>query len=251
MSARNIESDRKRSRPVEKRSAMSHVKGNRLWMFLILIIVIVVTAVAYYFVTSGETGGDDTVGQAGNPIAVINTSMGIIKVELYEDKVPNTVENFIKYVNDGFYSGLVFHRMTNLNPSAPETHIVQGGGFDGNGNYQEPTYAAINLEIATDLNHVDGAVAMARTNDPNSATSQFYICDGPQHDLDDEFRQTNYGSRGYAVFGQVVEEESMDVVRAICSLDTITKEVPAPYYTIDNWPLNDGENVVINSITIQ
>lgn len=248
MSAQKIASDRKRSRPVEKRSAMSSFKGNKFWMVLILIIVVVAVATAYYFVISGE---DNTEDQTGNPIAVINTSMGIIRVELYEDKAPNTCENFIKYVNDGFYSGLVFHRMANLNQSAPGTHIVQGGGFDGNGNYQEPTYAAIDLEIAPDLTHVDGVVAMARTNDPNSATSQFYICDGPQHDLDDEFRQTNYGLRGYAVFGQVVDEESMDVVRAICALDTITKEVPAPYYTLDNWPLDNGEDVVITSITIQ
>jgi cyclophilin family peptidyl-prolyl cis-trans isomerase len=142
--------------------------------------------------------------------------------------------------------------MTNLNPSAPETHIVQGGGFDGNGNYQEPTYSAIDLEIHADLTHVDGAIAMARTNDPNSATSQFYLCDGPQHDLDDEYRQTNFGSRGYAVFGYAVDEESRNVIKAICSLDTtIDKQVPAPYYTLSNWPLNNEANVVINSITMQ
>lgn len=156
-----------------------------------------------------------------NPLAFINTSQGMITVGLYEDKVPNTVQNFINYANDDFYDGLVFHRVI-------DDFMIQGGGFYPDGTKKD-TDDPINLEIDKSIRHVDGAIAMARTNDPNSATSQFYICDGPQSFLDDD----------YAVFGVTID--GLDVVRTIASVNTTTK------HNMQNWPADD---VMINSITI-
>ncbi|HEC81695.1 MAG TPA: peptidylprolyl isomerase [Thermoplasmatales archaeon] len=159
----------------------------------------------------------------GKKIAVIETSMGTIKVELYTNKMPITTANFIKLANDGFYNGLVFHRVI-------KGFVIQGGGFYPNGTLKESPYGPIQLETSPDVTHVDGAISMARTSDPNSATSQFFICDGPQHFLDGQ----------YAAFGKVIE--GMDVVRAIASVNTTTKN------GMQDWPVND---VVINSVTIE
>jgi len=178
---------------------------------------------------SGCTGNNNN-ATGGNRIAVIDTSMGIIKVELYEDKVSITTENFIKLANDGFYSELVFHRVANLIPTESDTHVIQGGGFYADGTHKDSPYGTIDLEIHPDVRHVDGAIAMARTTDPNSATSQFYICDGVHEFLDDN----------YAAFGVVIE--GMDIVRSIATVDTTTK------YGMQNWPVED---VIINSITIE
>lgn len=173
-----------------------------------------------------------------NHIAVIHTSSGTITVQLYDDKAPITTANFIKLANDGFYTNLVFHRVANLDNGETDTHVIQGGGFYANGTYKQSPYGPINLEIDSSLVHDDGAIAMARTSDPNSATSQFYICDGAQHFLDDSFLQ-QYGQRGYAVFGKVIN--GMDVVREIANVKTTTK------YGMTNWPVND---VTITNITI-
>jgi len=237
MSARNITSDRKRSRPVTKRR---RIENKYVIGIIVVIVAIVVIVSIYVFVGNGindafqdifnEPTNDENNVTVGNPIAVIDTSKGTIRVELYSDKVPNTCENFIKLANDGFYSGLVFHRVANLITGEPETHIIQGGGFDDDGNHKESPYGPIDLEIHPDVRHVDGAIAMARTTDPNSATSQFYICDGEHSFLNDN----------YAAFGVVVE--GMSVVRAIALEDTTTK------YGMQNWPI---ENIIINSITIE
>ena len=157
-------------------------------------------------------------------IAVIETNKGTIKFELYTDKAPKTTANFIKLANDGFYSGLIFHRVVS-------GFVIQGGGFYPDGTQKESPYGTIDLEIHPDLVHDDGAVAMARTNDPNSATSQFYICDGPQHFLDED----------YAVFGKVIE--GMDIVRSIASVETTTK-----YQYYQGWP---SEDVIINKVYIE
>lgn len=160
----------------------------------------------------------------GKTYAVIDTSMGTIKVELYTDKMPITTDNFIKLAKDGFYNGLVFHRVI-------KDFMIQGGGFYPNGTLKQSPYGPIKLETSPDVTHVDGAISMARTSDPNSATSQFFICDGPQHYLDGQ----------YAAFGKVVD--GMDVVRAIASVETTTKYT---YYS--DWPVED---IIINSITIE
>ena len=168
-----------------------------------------------------------------NPIALIDTTMGTIVVELFEDKVPNTVANFINLANDGFYEDLVFHRVI-------DDFMIQGGSFTASGIQTPSPYGAIDLEIHPDVLHVDGAIAMARTADPNSATSQFYICDGAQRALDDDYRQENYGESGYTAFGVTIY--GIEVVRSIASVDTTTKNGMA------DWP---EDNVFINSITIE
>lgn len=157
-----------------------------------------------------------------NPFAIIETNMGTMKLELYKDKVPITVENFIKLANDGFYDDLVFHRVI-------DDFVIQGGGYYANGTYKTSPYGSIELEIHPDVRHVDGAISMARTSDPNSATSQFFICDGKQSFLDDN----------YAAFGKIIV--GIDVLRDAASVETTTK------YRMQDWPVDD---VIIESVTI-
>ena len=142
-----------------------------------------------------------------NRIAILETSLGTIKFELYEDKAPITTANFIGLAESGFYSSgdMIFHRVI-------DDFMIQTGDPEGTG--QGGSDETIPLEISDDLIHVDGAVAMARSDDPNSASSQFYICDGPQPELD--------GS--YAVFGQVIE--GMEVVRDIAAVTTDESDKP-------------------------
>lgn len=157
-----------------------------------------------------------------NPIAVMNTTLGTMKLILYEDKVPITTNNFVRLSNDGFFDDLVFHRVI-------EDFVIQGGGYDSSGSHHESPYGTIDLEIHPDVRHVDGAISMARTSDPNSATSQFFICDGKQVYLDDE----------YAAFGRILI--GMDVLKTIASVETTTK------HGMQDWPV---EEVIINSVAI-
>jgi cyclophilin family peptidyl-prolyl cis-trans isomerase len=221
MTAKKSSGSRQRSRPAEPKKANPNVKTI---IILAVIAIVIVVAVSVLYMLS-NTDGNQNNGDIpeGNSIAVIDTSMGTIKVELYEDKVPNTCENFIKLANDGFYDDLVFHRVK-------DDFMIQGGGFTSDGTNKESPYGAIDLEINPEVRHVDGAIAMARTNDPNSATSQFYICDGAQSFLDDN----------YAAFGIVID--GMDVLRNIASVGTSTKN------GMNDWPVDD---VTINSITIE
>ena len=137
---------------------------------------------------------------APNRIAVLETSLGTIKFELYQNGAPVTAANFIKLAESGFYDGLIFHRVI-------DDFVIQGGDPLGTG--AGGSGETIRLEINKALTHTDGAVAMARSSAPDSASSQFYMCDGPQHGLDGN----------YAVFGQVIE--GMDIVRAIAAVDTV------------------------------
>lgn len=158
-----------------------------------------------------------------NPHAIIETNLGTINIELYQNLVPNTVENFIDLTKINFYNGLVFHRILN-------DFVIQGGGHYPNGTRKDSPYGPIDLEIHSKARHYDGAVGMARTSNPNSAKSQFYICDGAQHSLDDN----------YAVFGRVTLQ-TRSVVRTIAAVETMTK------YGMKDWPVDD---IIINSVTI-
>lgn len=228
MAKKKTTSSRKRSRPVSQKKN----KLDKNMVILAGIAVVIVVAVAAIFLIGGwgandtgivdENDTDNDIVDDENPIAIIDTTMGTIIVELFQDKVPNTVENFISYADDGFYEGLVFHRVI-------EGFMIQGGGFYPDGTRKE-TRDPINLEIHPDVRHVDGAIAMARTQDPNSATSQFYICHGPQSSLDDN----------YAAFGITIE--GFDIISSIASVDTTTKN------GMQDWPVTD---VIINSITIE
>jgi peptidyl-prolyl cis-trans isomerase A (cyclophilin A) len=146
----------------------------------------------------GETKG-------GNPMVIMSTSLGDIKMELYQDKAPITVQNFLSYVNDGFFDGTIFHRVI-------PNFMVQGGGFTQD-MQQKPTKAPIKNEADNGLKNDVGTIAMARTGVVDSATSQFFM-----NQADNDF--LNHGSRdfGYAVFGKVVE--GMDVVNKIAGVKT-------------------------------
>jgi cyclophilin family peptidyl-prolyl cis-trans isomerase len=141
-----------------------------------------------------------------NPVVKMTTSMGVIRIELYPDKAPVTVANFLQYVDDGFYDGTIFHRVINR-------FMIQGGGFT-EGMKQKPTRPSIVNECGPDLRNLRGTIAMARTSAPDSATCQFFINqkDNPSLDFDGPNKP------GYAVFGKVIE--GMDVVDRIATVQT-------------------------------
>jgi peptidyl-prolyl cis-trans isomerase B (cyclophilin B) len=158
--------------------------------------------------------------------AVFETSMGTIEVQLDTQKAPLTSANFVQYVKIGFYNGTVFHRVM-------PGFVIQGGGYTVNGQYKQ-TNAPIKLEN-TGLSNTVGTIAMARTNDPDSATSQFYI-----NLANNTFLDPSSQSAGYAVFGKVIA--GMDVVKAIGEVKTGTRGSNM------DWPLQD---VVINGVYIK
>lgn len=140
---------------------------------------------------------------AGTVKMKITTSEGVITIELDEEKAPETVANFRKYVAEGHYNGTIFHRVI-------RGFMIQGGGFEP-GMAQKPTGSAIKNEADNGLKNEAGTLAMARTNDPHSATAQFFI-----NVADNDFLNHTAKSPqgwGYAVFGRVVD--GMDVVRKI------------------------------------
>jgi peptidyl-prolyl cis-trans isomerase A (cyclophilin A) len=141
-----------------------------------------------------------------NPHVLIKTSMGDIEVELYPDKAPVSVGNFLEYVNAKFYDKTIFHRVIN-------GFMIQGGGFTAN-MAEKQTRKPISYEI-TGLSNVRGTISYARTNDPNSATSQFFINHRDNFNLDHGKTRDGYG---YAVFGKVVS--GMSVVDQIAGVQT-------------------------------
>ena len=152
---------------------------------------------------------------AQNPVVVLETSKGTIEIELYPEAAPSTVENFLKYVDADFYTDTVFHRVI-------RGFVVQGGGFTPELD-EKRTMKPIRIEAQGDLLNQRGSVAMARTNDCDSATSQLFVNVADNAELDHSKRQF-----GYTVFGQVVS--GMDVVDAIADVQTSTrgrmKDVP-------------------------
>jgi len=142
---------------------------------------------------------------AENPRVLLTTSLGEIELELEAEKAPISVENFLGYVDSGFYDGTVFHRVI-------PGFMVQGGGF-GEGLNQKPTKAPIKNEADNGLHNVRGTVAMARTQNVNSATSQFFI-----NHRDNDFLDHGGRDFGYAVFAKVVR--GMEVVDQIAQVPT-------------------------------
>ena len=147
---------------------------------------------------------------AGNPVVVVETSMGTFKAELFADKAPITVENFVKYVDSGFFDGLIFHRVI------PD-FMIQGGGFDPKMNQKE-TKAAIKNEARADVKNDRGTLAMARTSQVDSATAQFFV-NLKDNDFLNHKDNTARGF-GYCVFGKVTD--GMDVVDKIAKVRTAT-----------------------------
>jgi len=151
-------------------------------------------------------------GQTTNPTVLMKTSAGDIKIELYRDKAPITVENFLAYVNQKFYDGTIFHRVI-------PNFMIQGGGLDKNMKRKE-TKDPIKIEADNGLKNEVGTVAMARTSNPNSATSQFFI--NVRDNVFLNHRDKSAQGWGYTVFGKVVE--GMDVVKKIENAPTTQKE---------------------------
>lgn len=160
--------------------------------------------------------------------AIMKTNYGTMKIELYPNKAPITVANFVKYANSGFYNNTIFHRII-------PGFMIQGGGFNINGT-EKPTMAPIKNEANNGLKNLRGTIAMARTSAINSATAQFFI-----NLVNNSFlNYKNNQNYGYAVFGKVIE--GMNVADKIAQVKTQTK---GPY---KNWP---EKNVIIKSITIK
>lgn len=143
-----------------------------------------------------------------NPMVDIETSEGTIRLELFADKAPKTVDNFLKYVDDGFYKGTIFHRVI-------EDFMIQGGGMTSD-MQQKKTKSPVVNEARSDVKNARGTIAMARTNDVNSATAQFFI-NVKDNDFLDHRDETPRGF-GYAVFGKVIS--GMDVVDKIRKVKT-------------------------------
>ncbi|MBI4756123.1 MAG: peptidyl-prolyl cis-trans isomerase [Betaproteobacteria bacterium] len=138
-----------------------------------------------------------------NPVVEMRTSMGTVVLELYPDKAPRTVENFLAHVRDGFYDGTVFHRVI-------DGFMVQGGGFD-KAMKEKPTRPPVQNEAGNGLANERGTIAMARTSDPHSASAQFFINLKDNDFLN--FRDSTPRGFGYCVFGKV--SKGMEVVQAI------------------------------------
>jgi len=136
-----------------------------------------------------------------NPVVMVDTTKGEFLVELFADKAPQTVANFLSYVDEDFYVGTLFHRVI-------KGFMIQGGGLD-NMMREKPVKASIKNEAASGLKNLEGTLAMARTEDPHSACAQFFINTVDNPDLDYQGED----SFGYCVFGQVID--GMDVVKKI------------------------------------
>jgi len=165
-----------------------------------------------------------------NPTATIETNKGTIVLELFENDAPKTVENFIRYAEDDFYSGLIFHRVK-------QDFMIQGGGFEPDMQEKETTYPPIQNE-AEESGHrnKEGTIAMARTQEPHSATSQFFINIDDNDFLDWDRAQDGWG---YCVFGKVIS--GMNVVNNIASVETTNVG------QFDDVPVED---VVIEDVSI-
>lgn len=162
----------------------------------------------------------------GNPMILLKTNFGDISIELDFENAPNTAKNFEQYVKDGFYDGVIFHRVIS-------NFMIQGGGFTAE-MQQKETRGTIENEADNGLSNVVGSLAMARTMDPHSASAQFFINVNDNGFLDHTSKTTE--GWGYAVFGKVTE--GMDVVNKIKVTPTTTKaghqDVPADDVIIES-----------------
>lgn len=163
------------------------------------------------FSTAFAKSNADVETPNNNPQVLIETSMGNIMLELFPQKAPKTVENFLRYVNEEFYDGTIFHRVI-------PNFMIQGGGFTPN-LQKKLTHEPIKNEARNDLRNRIGTIAMARTNDPHSATAQFFINVSQNTMLD--FREKTTRGYGYAVFGRVIQ--GMKVVNTIRSVRTTSQ----------------------------
>lgn len=167
---------------------------------------------------------------ATNTIITIKTTLGDIKIELFDDKAPKTSENFKKYIKSGFFSNTIFHRVIS-------DFMIQGGGFTAE-MQQKDTLSPIKNEANNMLSNQRGTIAMARTNDPHSASSQFFINLKDNTFLD--FKSETIQGWGYCVFGKVLE--GLETIDKIALVSTGSY---GPYQDVPNEP------IIINEIIIE
>lgn len=160
---------------------------------------------------------------ASNPTIVMDTSKGEITLELYADKAPATVANFLAYIEKDGYQNTIFHRVISQ-------FMIQGGGYDQSGGLVS-TLPAIENESKNGLSNERGTIAMARTNAPHSATRQFFI-----NHKDNDFLDGNASKWGYAVFGKVTS--GIEVVDAIAAVETGRADKPS-------------QDIVIHSVSVK
>jgi peptidyl-prolyl cis-trans isomerase B (cyclophilin B) len=158
------------------------------------------------------TGFGATANAADKPVVEMVTTLGTVVIELDAEKAPETVKNFLAYVDAGFYDGTIFHRVI-------PTFMIQGGGFT-EAMQKKPTRAPIKNEAANKLSNKRGTIAMARTSDPQSATAQFFINVEDNSMLD--YTASTEAGYGYAVFGKVTS--GMDAVDKIRNVKTGMKQ---------------------------
>jgi peptidyl-prolyl cis-trans isomerase A (cyclophilin A) len=169
------------------------------------------------FVISSTFALLSTPAIAANPQVTFETNRGNFVVELYPEKAPKTVANFLKYVNSGFYKETIFHRVINH-------FMIQGGGFNADMS-EKQALAPISNEAANGLQNEIGTIAMARTSNPDSATTQFFI--NLENNVSLNYQSQDPELIGYCVFGRVLK--GMDVVREIGITPTINV---GPYYDV-------------------
>ncbi len=174
--------------------------------------------------------GCNAMNKPHHPTVTMETSKGTIVLELYPEKAPKTVANFLSYAKEGFFDGTIFHRVI-------PNFMIQGGGFTPD-MQQKPTRAPIEIESNNGLHNERGTIAMARTSDPDSATAQFFINLKDNGFLD--YSAPTPQGWGYAVFGRVIE--GMDVVDAIAQVPTGRRGMH------QDVPL---EPVIIEKVTVQ
>jgi peptidyl-prolyl cis-trans isomerase A (cyclophilin A) len=197
---------------------------------------------ARLFATALVLFGSILSAEAG-PKVLVKTTQGDITIELNEEKAPETVKNFLAYVNEGFFDNTVFHRVI-------KDFMIQGGGFalkeDGSIE-QKATKDPIQNEAKNGLKNKKGTIAMARTGDPHSATAQFFI----NHKDNDSLDFPSFDGWGYAVFGEVVA--GAEVLDKIAAVPTGEKALKARSgESLREAPMQDvpNENVVIQSIKV-
>ena len=238
MSAKN-DSNRRRSRPVERQSTTTKLKRNKPAMVLaIFIVLMLVFSGVYVIFSSMDDSNNDSenmdsyendpdylsaLAETDYPVAVLDTSKGVIAVELYNDQAPKTCENFIKLVNDGFYDGMIFHRVM-------DDFMIQAGNTNPDGSTKESPYGDIDQFEGT-LSHADGSISMASTGAGTPGSAQFFICDGAQSGLD--------GS--YAAFGKTIY--GIEVVR-----DIADEPHDGSYGTVGGG--RPDSDIIINEINI-
>jgi len=190
-------------------------------MYIALVIIVIAIAVIAFVLLQNSSPNDNGDSTTENPIAVFTTSLGTFKVELFKDQMPTTVNNFIKLVNNGFYNGLIFHRIG-------DDFMIQAGGYYPNGTRKSSPYGNVAFETSN-VKHIDGAISMASTGAKVGGAAEFFICDGAQTFLDGN----------YAAFGVTIE--GLDVVRSIAA---------QPHPDSGDGTGKPTTDIIINSITI-